>query len=266
MTETPARRSLFQQGIGAFVGVVVVGGVGGFLGGGPGLVIVTAAGAAIAAAASLFAFLRVKARRPYGVAAGFALGGIVLFGVGLGTIQLVRRVHAAASSTTCANQLRGLGNAFMQRQIMDEQFQPQSGAALFVVWARAGVFRVDPDVVVCPGDHTLPRTDSARRVAALAAIQDAGDPALADLVSYAVRDFERFPLDPHAERAEWLMCDRGGADGMSPHHPNGLNVLFDDGGVRFLDRQSLGLAPDQPIVVGPDSKHPELKKMLVLRR
>ena len=76
-----------------------------------------------------------------------------------------------------------------------------------------------------------------------------------------MRDFANHPVAVDDDGA-WLMCDRQGADGASPHHEGGLNVLLSDGSVTFMDRAALGLGPDDPIVVGPASTHPELKKML----
>ncbi len=44
-------------------------------------------------------------------------------------------------------------------------------------------------------------------------------------------------------------------------HPRVALVAFADGSARQLDRERLGLAPDDPIIVGEDSKSPILKKL-----
>ena len=45
------------------------------------------------------------------------------------------------------------------------------------------------------------------------------------------------------------------------NHEDGANVLFDDGAVLFLDRERLGLGPDDPITVGKDSKSELLRPL-----
>lgn len=44
-------------------------------------------------------------------------------------------------------------------------------------------------------------------------------------------------------------------------HRNGVMVGFRDGRVEFLDRKALGLGPDDPFVVGPESKSPILRQL-----
>ncbi len=71
--------------------------------------------------------------------------------------------------------------------------------------------------------------------------------------SYATRDFTRFPLT--GDRSEWLVCERAG------HHVDGLFVGLVDGSVQFVTREELGLDPDEPIVVGPQSTCEPLSQM-----
>ena len=42
---------------------------------------------------------------------------------------------------------------------------------------------------------------------------------------------------------------------------DGAVVGYSDGSVRFLDREELGLGPDDPIVAGPRSKSPILRRL-----
>ncbi|HEU4395992.1 MAG TPA: hypothetical protein VFS92_10535 [Planctomycetota bacterium] len=66
------------------------------------------------------------------------------------------------------------------------------------------------------------------------------------LTSYLVRDFERCPVPRGAvEKYPMLLCT---------HHDVGVNVGYDDSSVVFLDREALGLAPDDAIETGPQSK------------
>ena len=66
------------------------------------------------------------------------------------------------------------------------------------------------------------------------------------LTSYLVRDFERCPVPRGAAGTHpFLLCT---------HHADGVNVGYDDSSVVYLDREALGLAPEDPIETGPDSK------------
>ena len=81
--------------------------------------------------------------------------------------------------------------------------------------------------------------------------------------SYAGRNRKLYPLRPDAKEKEAWACDCQGDDGRSGHHKGGLNVLFDDNSVVFTDHEALGLQPEDPIVVGPDSTQEMLKKFIV---
>jgi hypothetical protein len=64
--------------------------------------------------------------------------------------------------------------------------------------------------------------------------------------AYLVRDFSRRPLpDPKGGKAPLFACLR---------HSGLAVVAFDDSSVEFLDRTALGLAPEDAIETGPESK------------
>ena len=66
------------------------------------------------------------------------------------------------------------------------------------------------------------------------------------LTSYLVRDFERCPVPRDAAgKHPFVLCT---------HHADGVNVGYDDSSVVYLDRPALGLAPEDAIETGPDSK------------
>jgi hypothetical protein len=116
-------------------------------------------------------------------------------------------------------------------------------------WAAAlqngtGPFAIPPSILLCPGDPSSGTVTGA-----------GGAPVL----SYAIRDFALYPVDPIAIEPQIIACDRLGADGRTLHHKDGLIVLFETGAARWMDRAALGLGPDDPIVVGPTSTHPMLK-------
>ena len=162
--------------------------------------------------------------------------------------------------TTCANHLRQLGG-ILTSESMEHGHPETGGVPLLIEYCRRGfIQRGREKILTCPSDPDvgvpLPELFDAVDVT------DAK--ALGRLCSYAVRDFERYPLDEKSETAQWIMCDRQGTDGRTDHHHDGINVLFDDGAVQFRDREALGLGPDESIVVGPDSPHPELRKMVIV--
>ena len=167
--------------------------------------------------------------------------------------------------TSCVRSLKQLGG-YLYSDALERggAYPSEGGAHVFLQLRRNGsipfshesVFKCsfDPDVV--PG-HNI--ADSP-----LFDTTDLRDPEfLSARCSYATRDFATYPVTVDDTDA-WIACDRQGADGRTPHHPNGLHVLFADGHVEFLHYLDLGLERDEPIIVGPDSPHPELRKMIFL--
>ena len=90
---------------------------------------------------------------------------------------------------------------------------------------------------------------------------DLEDPP-SDVCSYMVRAFRAYPLNPEAEEKQIIACDRNGPSHDIPHHKDGLNVVYEDGSVKFRDREWLGISPKAPIVVGPDAENAELGKVI----
>lgn len=168
--------------------------------------------------------------------------------------------------TRCGNHLRQFGGIFTSESM--EQGHPDGGGVpLLISYRRKGFIQTGrEEVFTCPQDPDVhvPTTDADSRVYDSADITD--PEALATLCSYAFRDLARFPIeadgtDPETGEIAWLACDRQGKDGRTPHHKDGLMVLFADGAVQWRGREALDIAPDDPIIVGPDSPHPELRKM-----
>lgn len=134
------------------------------------------------------------------------------------------------------------------------------GSAQILSWFDGtGLPRESEKSLLCPADAGvfIPVTDADLR-----AFHPAGADALRaarGLGSYAVRDFERFPIDPSSTEKQPILCDRQGADGRTPHHRDSIVIAFDSGDVQKYSREHLGLGPDDPIVVGPESKSPLLR-------
>ncbi len=163
---------------------------------------------------------------------------------------------------SCMDNLSQLGQmCLMARQ--ERGLDPTlHGSAQILSWFGVNGLTVGEErVFICPGDRSaqIPETADERRpfhpVDAAALRRAVG------LGSYAVRDFEKFPLDEHATEKEIILCDRQGGDGRTLHHKRSIVVCYAGGDAQRMSPEDLGFDPDEPIVVGPDSPNPELRKM-----
>jgi hypothetical protein len=133
------------------------------------------------------------------------------------------------------------------------------GSAQILSWLGA-LKAGDERMLFCPEDpdRPIPKDPNERR-----AFHPAGPDALRAAIglgSYAVRDFEKFPVKA-GDATAWIVCDRQGDDGRTPHHQNALVVALSSGVVLVMTRKDLKIDAGDDIVVGPTSTHPELKKM-----
>jgi prepilin-type N-terminal cleavage/methylation domain-containing protein len=165
----------------------------------------------------------------------------------------------------CAGHLTGLGVVYQQMRAERPGRPLHNGQSLFLSWRkkRDPVRFGEEDTLLCPGDPSavFPRNDDDR------ARWDDVDLAHPDpdLCSFAVRDFRRHPTGPDG-KVQIIACDRQGATGDTSHHRGGINVLFDNGTTRFLDREELGLGAGDPIVVGPDAEHEMLRQVVTVSK
>ena len=162
---------------------------------------------------------------------------------------------------TCSRNLADLGKFYVIWRMENPGKPKYSGTALFLYFRKKReIKRGSEETLLCPGDlHVVfPKTDEDRKRWDEVDLSNIPD----DMCSYAVRDFERYPIDLNATTVQIIACDRMGTNGRTSHHRGGLNVLFDNASAKFLNREALGLAPDEPIMVGPDSPHPMLKKVV----
>ena len=174
---------------------------------------------------------------------------------------LVPRIQEKQRQTTCANHLRQLGGVYTSESMEKPGLPPHVGASLFLYYRQKHfIQKTREEVLTCPGDNSV-------RVPANAADSerydeiDLANPPL-DACSYMARDFINYPLSNEAPSAQIIACDRNGTDNKTPHHRDGLNILYDDGAVQFKDREFLGLTPEDPIVVGPDSDVDLLRQVI----
>jgi prepilin-type N-terminal cleavage/methylation domain-containing protein len=185
----------------------------------------------------------------------------ILAALASAALILVPVAQERSRRAVCAQNLRDLGGAYQLWQMESPGAAPHPGSAVFLEWRkeRRMIRFGEEDKLLCPGDPSAlyPQTDSDR------ARWDDVDLASPDpsLCSYAARDTRRHPIGGGVRRI--IACDRQGADGRTPHHDGGLNVLYDDGAVVFVTRRQLGLDdPDAPLRVGPESEVAVLREVL----
>ncbi len=176
-------------------------------------------------------------------------------------LVLVPRIQEKQRQTTCAQRLRQLGGIYTGESMAKPGLPPKVGASLWLYYRQKFLIQKGrEEVLICPGDQTA-------RVPGNAAESEMYDELNLDeppknACSYMGRDFINFPMSNEAKSAQIIGCDRNSADNKTPHHRDGLNILYDDGAVQFKDREFLGLMPDDPIVVGPESDVPILREVV----
>jgi hypothetical protein len=153
---------------------------------------------------------------------------------------------------TCMNNLSQLGQVYVVEAMKDfERAQRLSGTALWLSY-RKGRTQIKPGyerVLLCPDDPLVDAPDTAAKQAAYDGVDLSRAPR--SLCSYAVRDFERFPIDPKSPEKQVIAA--------CIHHKRGAIVVYDAGDATRLSLEELGLASDDEKTVGPASKSPVLR-------
>jgi prepilin-type N-terminal cleavage/methylation domain-containing protein len=213
----------------------------------------------------------IERRRPQG---GFTLVEILvvitIIAALIGLVAtVVPKAQEANRKTQCANNLRQIGSALVVRITENKSLGTHGGSAMLLNLLKNGSTRKgEESIFLCPGD-TISRgqnlSDPEFRKKYESFTLDAFDPLL---TSYAGRNRKQYPLRFDSNEKLELAVDCQGSDGATGHHRNGVNVLYDDGSVTFLDREALEMTanPDEPIVVGPSSSHEILRKFCVFEK
>ena len=178
----------------------------------------------------------------------------------LAAVQVIRHVSAKGDQSSCMDSLRSLGGGIDRLEDRENTLSAiRDVRSLLALYGEGRLSVHSAGVFVCPGDPDAVSWKEAEEEYAGADLSDRE--FVKRHVSYAVRDFTRFPIAEDDPKA-WVLCDRNGVDGRTPQHRGTVHVLHADGQVRGWQADDLGFAPDEPIVVGPDSPHPELRKMI----
>lgn len=181
----------------------------------------------------------------------FLVVGLLLGGAA-GVNAMMTRHHAAHTSLSCMNNLSQLAQVFLMRSAdHPDEPVPFGGSALWLSYRKdhSDIKRGYERVLLCPNDDDAkyPETEDDKRA------WDDVDLAHPSphLCSYAARDFERCPLPAKSPARE--------AVGACLHHEGFAIVAFSEGDVQKMTLEELGLASDDEMVVGPESKSPLLR-------
>jgi prepilin-type N-terminal cleavage/methylation domain-containing protein len=159
------------------------------------------------------------------------------------------RAPAAKNRLVCMNNLRQFGVLAMEAGI-DGRVKRYPGPGYLLQFRATGkVLEGDEAVFLCPNDAAFDASGKPGFAARYGSLDL--DRVPADLCSYVVREWKRSPLLVDSPRKEPVAA--------CPHHADGVPVLYHDASVRFLDRAFLGLAPEDPIVLGPGSPCEDLR-------
>lgn len=185
-------------------------------------------------------------------------GSIVLPCVALPVVivaVMLPKMEEPSRVTTCHSHLSELAQCYVDAARTDPRAaQRWSGPAMWLALRSGGASERcrQERLFFCPDDGSADVPSSQVEHAAWDDADLASPPR--EVCSYAGRDFANHPISqddpgPHAI-------------GACVHHRRGALVAYDDGDVRYLERDELGLTPDDDVVCGPESKSPLLRQLV----
>jgi len=170
----------------------------------------------------------------------------------------VRHVGESQRLSACSHSVSALARCYADA-VTEQRFDPTlHGSAQILSWmgpSERGAERW----YFCEGDWDVALPETPEELRAYHPADSAALRAARGLGSYAVRDFEKFPIDPNVDERQAILCDRQGDDGRTDHHRQTIVVGFTDGSAQKMSSEELGLPKGEPIVVGPDSPSPLLR-------
>ena len=188
------------------------------------------------------------------VVCGACLCGIPVIGGAVAV--LVPKIQMQQARTVCADRLRTVGLMHIESMLDHGRARPPGGGGVKYFLRLTQSAPEGGIVLICPEDrHATP--------AQVVQVGDdpmtaASEPMLRAICSFMVRDFKKYPIDHEAMQLNIIAAER------EEFHPGGINILYDDGSVRFRDREWLGIPAGAPIVVGAESDVDELKKLCIV--
>ncbi len=201
-------------------------------------------------------------RAPFGAAAVLCLG-LAVTSCSSGKEGLVEDPGSMPDENRalCATRLTTIYKSLLLYRMDQDDWPGGSGTAFFLEpLALAAVHSPGagfPETASCPGGVRIDDAKWDEMAAALAG----GAPLAVDGTwsAYAGRDQARFPLGPNPSGQEAIVaCDNDGV----VCHAGGVNVLYADGSVRFLETIGRSAAGSVgPVRVGEDASGPPLDRL-----
>ncbi|HEU4395068.1 MAG TPA: type II secretion system protein [Planctomycetota bacterium] len=177
---------------------------------------------------------------------------------------IIPQATAANRKVQCQNNLKNIGS-ILQERAAGKGLGSRGGSAMLLqtYTLGLGIRKGDERVFLCPGDiqsrgQNLDDPEFKKRYDTIDLNRI--DPLL---ISYAGRNRKIHPLRPDKNEKQGWAVDCQGDTGEIGHHQGGVNILYDDSSVVFLDTEALGVGVEDVIKVGPDSTIEELKKYCV---
>jgi hypothetical protein len=179
---------------------------------------------------------------------------VVVGCIAVGVKHVLRSMNESTYIKSCRNNASQLGEIYFKKVGRDRRAaQERSGPAMWLVMRKGGVAEIRPGaerIFICPADDDadVPTTVDERK-----RWDDVDlDHVPRDLCSYAGRDFARCPIPADANHPREPI-------GACVRHREGAMVAFDDGDVAFVTLAELGVASEDEMIVGPESKSPVLR-------
>ncbi len=161
--------------------------------------------------------------------------------------------------TECQNNLRNIV-VFLNLRLNEGKLGVRGGTAMILNLYKKDVKEGDERLFICPGD---PRQQDMSDRDFLKRYQNMNlDSVDATLCSYAGRNRKMYAIRFDSTKKQAWATDCQGDDGRTGHHLHGVNVGWEDGSVKFMDYEDLGLAADAAIAVG-DTTHELLKQFCI---
>ena len=184
----------------------------------------------------------------------------IIAALAAGVVIIIPIAQDASKKSTCQNNLRNLGGILVMKAT-DKRWPRESGAAfLLQLYLTESQVKKDLVVFTCPGDEDLAYEGGSEKHVEL--FRQLSRKKLEDgtwdenMTSFAGRNQRDNKLKREADEKQAIACDRNGVDQMTLHHNDGINVLFEDGSVKFMNRDALGLDSEEDIPVGAGGPKP----------